>query len=119
MGTSGYFHYVLLKSLSYGWKHRPFEALNARLTAFPLSHPASASCNGIVTATTVTTTTPNTASADTMAITIIIVVFVVMSLSSISPHYLSFYPSMERDMRKETRKGKRREIFIYKLPCFS
>jgi hypothetical protein len=72
MGTSRYFHYVLLKSLSYGWKQRPCEALNATLRLHPL---ASASCcsDGIVTAT-VTTTTPNTASADTMAITIITVV---------------------------------------------
>ena len=59
-----------------GWKHRPFEALNAVLGAPPLSHPASASCSGIMTAT-VTTTTPSNASAATMAIIAMDVVDVV------------------------------------------
>ena len=59
-----------------GWKHRPFEALTAVLGAPPLSHPASASCSGIVTST-VTTTTPNNASAATTAIIAIDVVVVI------------------------------------------
>ncbi len=47
----------------YGWKHRPFEALNAVLLLHPL---ASASCcSGIV--AIVITTTPNNASAATSA----------------------------------------------------
>jgi hypothetical protein len=63
-----------------GWKHRPFEALNAVPEAAPLSHPASACCTGIVTAT-VTTTTPSNASAATMAIIAIDVVVVYPSPS--------------------------------------
>jgi hypothetical protein len=51
--------------------HRPFEALAAILVRHPL---ASASCNGIVTATVITTT-PSNANAATIAIIAIVVVF--------------------------------------------
>jgi hypothetical protein len=50
--------------------------LNAVPEAAPLSHPASACCTGIVTATVTTTTTPSNASAATMAIIAIDVVVV-------------------------------------------
>ena len=58
--------YLILFYYNYGWKHRPFEALNAILFLHPL---ASASCCcGIVTVTVITTI-PSNASAATIAIT--------------------------------------------------
>jgi hypothetical protein len=61
--------FVVVISLSplYGWKHRPFEALKAKLPAAPFSHPASACCSGML--TIVIATTPSNASAAIIAIT--------------------------------------------------
>ena len=63
---------VIISFLFYGWNHRPFEALTARLLLHPL---ASASCSvGIV--TIVIAAIPNKATAAAMAITTNAVLFI-------------------------------------------
>jgi hypothetical protein len=78
MATTAIDVILLLSILSlfpYGLKQRPCEALNARADCGkPFSHPASASCVGIV-ITASTITTPSNANAATMAIIAIVVVF--------------------------------------------
>ncbi len=64
--------FILSSSILFylGLKHLPLLFSKDLLTASPLSHPASASCVGIV-ITASTITTPSTPSATTMAITVI------------------------------------------------
>ena len=68
--------FILSSSILFylGLKHFPLLLSKDLLTAGPLSHPASASCSGIVTANVITTT-PSTPSAATMAIMAIDIVF--------------------------------------------